>query len=319
MSDSAPAGFSPAPDPLPATPAAAVSARAHRGGVLLVAGAALLWSTGGLFIKLVPLPSLALAGARAAVSAVFSLAVLRPDLRRARWATAIAYAATIVTFVSATKLTTAANAIFLQYTAPAWVLLLSPWLLGEKLRRIDVISVAVSLLGMSLFFVGKVEAGAAVGNLLGVASGVCFGLCMLLMRRDARGADASGNDAVASTALGNLIAAAVTLPFLVPALRDLGALPAQAQALALGGLVWLGVVQIGCAYLLFARGLQRVSAAEASVLTMLEPLFNPLWVLLGTGERPGPWAIAGGVIVLSAVLLRAAAMVPGAGGSRRED
>ena len=300
MPDSPPAIASPEPS--------AEGARAHRRGVLLVASAALLWSTGGVFIKLVPLPALALAGARAAVSAIFSFAVLRPDLRRARWATALAYAGTIVTFVAATKLTTAANAIFLQYTAPAWVLLLSPWLLGERLRRIDVVSVAVSLFGMSLFFVGRFDAGAAAGNLLGVASGVCFGLCTLLMRRDARGTASGPGDAVPSTALGNLVAAGVTLPFLLPALRDLAGLPAPVQAAALGGLVWLGAVQIGCAYLLFARGLQRVSAAEASVLTMLEPLFNPLWVLAGTGERPGGCALAGGAIVLSAVLLRAAAL-----------
>src|SRR5216683_3566501 len=108
-----------------------------RRAVLLVAAAALLWSSGGLFIKIAPMPALAVACGRSLIAALFYLAVLRPDLRAARFSTAAAYAGCIVTFVTATRLTSAANAIFLQYTAPAYVLLLSPWLLREKLRAID--------------------------------------------------------------------------------------------------------------------------------------------------------------------------------------
>jgi drug/metabolite transporter, DME family len=288
----------------PATPALVTDGHAHRNGALLVAAGALLWSTGGLFIKLVPLPGLALACARAVIAAAFYLGLLRPDLRRARWATALAFAATIITFVCATKLTTAANAIFLQYTAPGWVLLLSPWLLGEKLRRADVLAVALSLCGMSLFFAGKVDAGQATGNLIGVASGVFFALSILFMRRDARGSATRPGDSLPSIALGNLIGAAVCLPFSLPAFAALAASPPRTLWLAIGGLLWLGVVQIGVAYVLVGRGLRRVSAAEASVLTMLEALFNPIWVVLGMGERPSGWALAGGAVVLSAVLLR---------------
>ena len=277
----------------------------HRHGALLIAAAALLWSTGGLFIKLAPMPGLAVAGARSLITVLFYLAVLRPNLSRARWSTALAYAAMIITFVSATKLTTAANAIFLQYTSPVYVLLLSPWLLGERLRRRDVLPIVLSLFGLSLFFVGKVEPGHAAGNALGAASGLFFGLSVLLLRRDAR-ATATGTpgDAIPSTTLGNLFAACIALPFSWDGLHAAFTAPGPAPLLALAGLLWLGVVQMGVAYLLFARGLAHTSAAEASLVSMLEPLLNPVWVLLGTGEHPGGWALAGGAVVLSSVLLR---------------
>src|SRR3982074_1188586 len=189
-----------------------------RRAVLAVAGAAILWSTGGLFIKVAPMPALAVACGRALLAGLVYFAFLRPDLRAARWTTAAAYAGTIITFVMATKLTTAANAIFLQYTGPAYVLLLSPWLLKEKLRRIDLACVGLSLAGMSLFFVGKVEEGQVAGNLLAAASGVFFAFAVVLLRRDAsRGAA----DALPSMTLGNLLAAALTLPFAARALPSL--------------------------------------------------------------------------------------------------
>ncbi len=266
----------------------------HASAVLAILGAAVLWSTGGLFIKLTPLGPLGTACGRALVTSVFYLLVLRPRMRLARVGTAIAYAGMILTFVSATKLTTAANAIFLQYTGPAYVLLLAPWLLKERFRLLDLGCVLASLAGMALFFVGKVEPGQLTGNLLGAASGVFFAFSVLLLRRDAR---TSGGDAIPSMTLGNLLAAALALPFAWRELSQLtpgGAVP----------LVYLGVVQMGLAYILFGKGLRRVPAAEASLLSMLEPLFNPVWVFLGTGERPGPLAIAGGAVVIGAVALR---------------
>jgi drug/metabolite transporter (DMT)-like permease len=262
-----------------------------RAAVLAVAAAALLWSSGGLFIKLAPMPALAVACGRSLIAGVFYLLLLRPNLRAARWTTAAAYAGCIVSFVTATKLTTAANAIFLQYTAPAYVLLLSPFVLRERLRAIDLWSVLLSLLGLSLFFLDKVEAGQTLGNVLGIVSGVFFAFTIVLVRRDQ-------GDALPSMTLGNLIAAAATLPF---ALRSL---PAVATPLGAGVLLYLGIVQLGLAYWLFARGVRRVPAAEASVICMLEPICNPVWVWLGTGERPGPWALAGGAVVMAAVVLR---------------
>jgi len=266
-----------------------------RRAVLAVAGAAVLWSTGGLFIKLAPMPALAVACGRSLIAGLFYLALLRPNLRAARWTTAAAYAACIITFVSATKLTTAANAIFLQYTGPAYVLVLSPFLLDEPFRPIDGACVVLSLAGMSLFFVGQIETGQVLGNLLAIASGVFFALAIVMLRREAK---SGSGDALPSTTLGNLIAAAVTLPW---------ALKAAPEMLSLKGggvLLYLGIVQLGLAYFLFVRGVRRVPAAEASLISMLEPVLNPVWVLIGFGERPGPWAIAGGAIVIAAVVIR---------------
>ena len=270
-----------------------------RRAVLLVAAAALLWSSGGLFIKVAPMPGLAVACGRAVIATLFYLAVLRPDLRKARFSTALAYAGCVVTFVTATKLTTAANAIFLQYTGPAYVLLLSPFVLGEPFRPVDAVCVALSLAGMSLFFVDKLEAGQLAGNLLATLSGVFFAFTVLLIRRDAK--DGSG-DAIPSTTLGNVLAALGPAPFA-------GALLHVSTTGALV-LVYLGVMQLGVSYWMFARGVRRVPAAEASLISMLEPVCNPLWVLLGTGERPGPWSIAGGAVVLGAVALRTLIVSP---------
>lgn len=274
-----------------------------RAAVLSVAGAAILWSTGGLFIKLAPMPALAVACGRSLVAAIFYLAVLRPNLRLARVSTALAYAACIVSFVAATRLTTSANAIFLQYTGPAYVLVISPFLLKETFRPVDGACVLLSLVGMSLFFVGKVEAGQALGNVLGIVSGVFFALTVVFLRRDAK---SGRDDALPSTTLGNLIAAAATLPWAVRAL------PEMTSVRGAGVLLYLGIVQLGIAYVLFIRGVRKVPAGEASLISMLEPVLNPVWVLIGFGERPGPWAIAGGAIVIGAVVARTLAPAPAA-------
>ena len=261
-----------------------------RRGALLIAAAAILWSTGGLAIKLVPLSAVGVVFWRSFVAGIFLLAVFRPS--RARWrhaapSTVVVYALMILTFVTATKMTTAANAIFLQYTGPLYVLALAPFLLKEPFRKVDAAAVAVALGGMSLFFVGRLDPGALTGNLVAVVSGVFFGLTILLLRRDASG------DAIPSVIAGNFAAAALALPF---AWGHLG-LDAKGALLVL----FLGVVQLGISYVLFVGGLKTVPAAEASLLGMLEPMFNPLWAFLGLGERPSTWAALGGAIVLAAV------------------
>ena len=259
-------------------------------GRLLVAAAALLWSSGGLAIKLVPLSGLGVAFWRSFVSAIFLLLVFRPS--RARWrhakpSTVAVYALMILTFVSATKMTTAANAIFLQYTGPLYVLGLAPFLLKERFRKIDAAAVGVALAGMSLFFVGRLDPGALLGNFVAVLSGLFFGLTVLLLRRDASG------DAIPSVIAGNLAAAALAFPF------ARGNLALDGRGLLL--VVFLGVVQMGISYVLFVKGLKTVPATEASLIGMLEPMFNPLWAFIGLGERPTPWALLGGAIVLVAV------------------
>jgi len=261
-----------------------------RTGRLLITAAALLWSSGGLAIKLVPLPAAGVAFWRSLLTALFLIAVLRPSLdrwRRASWTTALIYAAMILSFISATKMTTAANAIFLQYTAPVYVLLFAPLLLKEPFRRADLVTLVVALFGMTLFFVGRLEAGALAGNVVAVLSGLFFGGVILFLRRD------TTRDAMASVLLGNLLAALLALPL------SWGHLALDGRGVAL--VVFLGVVQMGISYIVYVRGLSAVPAAEASLLSMLEPVLSPIWVFIGIGERPAPWALLGGAVVLSAV------------------
>jgi drug/metabolite transporter (DMT)-like permease len=272
-------------------------------GLLAVLGAAVLWSTGGLLIKWVTLDALGVTMWRSLFAAATIAILVRPRLdlpwrlSRLTWAIAIAYALTLVMFVSATKLTTAANAIFLQYTAPVYLLIASPLLLRERVTRLDVATVAVAFGGMSLFFLGRLEGEALLGNILAAASGVTLAAMFMLLRAPG----CSDETRPRAMLLGNLLlvvsltvvnAGRGEVELFTPSLRDLA------------GLIFLGVVQIGLAYLLFAYALRTVPALEASLIGMLEPVLNPVWVYLVLGEEPGRWAILGGLIIISAVSLR---------------
>jgi DME family drug/metabolite transporter len=259
---------------------------------LLLLAAAVLWSSAGAVIKLSSLDAWQLAGGRALVAAVF-LGVAVPGSRRRPsrrlLLVALAYACTTVLFVLANKLTTAANAIFLQDTAPLWVLLLSPWALGERPTRGELLSIPVFGAGLALFFFDQLSPGQLTGNLVALVAGVAFAASILGLRR-------LGPEGPAALVWGNLLAAVVTLP-----LWPLG--PA-AGAADLGAVVFLGVFQLGLAYLCFALGLRGTPAVEASLLVLLEPVLNPVWTYLFAGERPGPWALAGGAVILLATAWR---------------
>jgi drug/metabolite transporter (DMT)-like permease len=259
---------------------------------LLVLAAAALWSTAGAAIKLCALSPWQIASGRSLVAAA-ALALLLPTGRRLPsrrgWGVAVAYAATVVLFVLANKATTAANAIFLQDTAPLWVLLLSAPLLGERPARGELAAVPLFLLGLSLFFVDQLAPGQAGGNALALASGVAFALCILGLR-------AVGGEGDAVLVWGNVLAGAVGL---LPALGGPAPRPVD---LAL--LLFLGVFQLALAYAAFSRGLRHVPAVEASLLILLEPVLNPVWTFLFTGERPGPWALVGGGVILLATAWR---------------
>jgi drug/metabolite transporter (DMT)-like permease len=259
---------------------------------LLLLAAAVLWSTGGAAIKSCDLSAWQLAGGRSLIAALVLLALVPSTRRRPTRlsvAVALAYAFTVVLFVSATKLTTAANAIFIQDTAPLWVLLLSPWLLGERPTRGELLSVPVFGMGLGLFFLDQLTPGQVTGNLVALASGVAFGLSIIGLRR-------IGDGGPAALVLGNLMAAAITLPA-----WPSGPVPTP---LDLGLVAFLGVFQLGLSYLLFTRGLEGTPAVEAALLVLLEPVLNPIWTFLFTGERPGPWAVAGGAIILGATAWR---------------
>jgi drug/metabolite transporter (DMT)-like permease len=271
---------------------------AERRGVLAIAGAALLWSTGGIGIKAVALPPLAIACWRSAFAALVLFVAFRPRFRPTRGflAALACYPATLTTFVVATKWTTAANAIFLQYSGVVWVLLLAPAVLGEPFRVRDAAAIAVAFVGMALFFVDQLGTPGRAGDLVALCSGMFFAALLLLLRRE------RGPGAEAAITWGNVLTVLVLLPFVWNE-----ALPGARSA---GILAYLGTVQIAGAYLLFVRGIARVGATQAALVGMLEPVANPVWVFLALGERPGLFAILGGAIVLGAIAWRTLAERP---------
>lgn len=260
--------------------------------------AAVLFSTGGVAIKATALDGPAVVCLRSALAAA-TLFWLLPEARRG-WRgqallAALPYAATLTLFGLSTKLTTAANAIFLQSTAPLWVAALAPWLLRERLRRRDLAFLAVMLLGL-LTIVADPSAPAVTapaprrGDVLAAVSGLTWALTLIGLRWAAP-ETLPGATLVA----GNLLAALVTLPAAWPL-----AMPAARDAAVL---LYLGIVQVGLSYVCLAHALRRLPAFEVSLVLLLEPALNPLWVWLILGERPGPIALAGGLILIGATAL----------------
>lgn len=269
------------------------------GSRLYILAAAFFWSTAGAAIKLTSLNGWQLSGGRSVVAAL-AVAAMVPASRvrptRRVLTVAFANALTVILFVQATKLTTAANAIFLQETAPLWVLLLAPLLLAERPTRGELLSIPVYAAGLALFFVDDLTTGQLAGKLCALGSGLAFGVTIVGLRH-------LREEGPGALLWGSVIAAALTLP-----LWGTGPTPTAAD---LWLTLFLGVVQLALAYVCFARGLRGVTAVEASLLMLVEPVLNPIWTFLVTGERPGPWALAGGAVVLAATAWRA--LVPALG------
>jgi drug/metabolite transporter (DMT)-like permease len=272
---------------------------------LLVVAAAVLFSTGGVAVKTVALGGWQIASFRSGVAAA-ALLLLLPEARRG-WSwrmvpVSAAYAATLVSFVLANRLTTAANAVFLQSTAPLYVLLLAPWLLREKLKRSDAVYIAAVVGGLALFFVGREPAVATApsperGNLLALGSGVAYAFVLLGLRW--LGRDRQSDSGLATVVLGNLLAFLVALPMALSAVASGSRIGTADAAIVL----YLGVAQVGLAYLCLTRAMRHVTAFEATAILLLEPALNPVWVWLVHGEKPGGWALCGGGLILSATLL----------------
>ncbi len=262
----------------------------HLKGIILLLAAALLWSLGGVLIKWVDWNPVAIAGMRSAIAIPAFLLFMRrkPVFSWSRWqvAGALAYAATVISLVVATKLTTAANAILLQYTAPIYVALLAPRLLNEPTQARDWLFIILALGGMCLFFLDQLTPAGMWGNLLALFSGGCFALLIMAFRAQ------KGSTPFESVILGNALAALLCLPFMF------GSGPSLQGWLTL---VALGTVQLALAYYCYSLGIRQVGALSAVIITTIEPIMNPLWVIWGVGEVPGPWALVGGVLILSAV------------------
>jgi DME family drug/metabolite transporter len=255
-----------------------------------------LWSTGGLFIKWTSVSGLELSFGRSLLAAITVAVFTRHEgfgLNRVTAIASVLYAALLVLFVLATKQTTAANAIFLQYTAPVYLLILEPLIYKEKFRRRDLIVVIACVAGMSLFFVGKLRPQDVTGNMLALASGFCFACYFLLLRHST----ARAVNRASSVIYGNLLVVLLAAPAGISALSGMSAHDAMS-------IVYLGVVQIGLAYTLFTVAMARgVRSLDAGIVGYIEPVLNPIWVFLVLGERPTKWALVGGTIIVAAVVV----------------
>ncbi len=261
--------------------------------VLYLVITALLWSMGGILIKSITWNPLAIAGTRSIIAVLVMLAV-NPHPKftwsGAQLGAAVAYALTMIFFVTATKLTTAANAILLQYTAPIYAALFGAWFLGERATKLDWLTILLVLGGMAFFFGDQLSLGGMLGNLAAIVSGVFFAGTAIFMRKQKDGSN------LESLMLGNLFTAIIGLFFMFD-----GNTPNLQGWIALG---ILGVFQIGVAYIFYAKAMKQVTALEGLLIPVLEPILNPVWVGIFLHERPGKFAVFGGLIVLGAVTMR---------------
>ena len=265
----------------------------HKKAILLTCVAALMWSLAGLNIKMIALTPYAIAGGRSLIAALLLTPMVlsgpKGGVSRYTVGGAVCYAAFNYCFVASTKLTTAANAIMLQYTAPIYVALLSWVFLKERVTRADLISMGFVFGGMLLFFMDQAGGGSAIGNIVAVFNGITFAGLSIFLRLQ------KGGNPVMSMYLGNLLAAAVGIPFILKA-----GIPDTRSLLflfILGGMVALS-------YVLYAKASMGLSAIEAVIIPIIDPIMNPVWVFLTLREKPGALSLFGAAVVLSAVTLR---------------
>ncbi len=265
--------------------------------------AVLLWSTGGLFIKGTSLDAFSVNLGRSLFAAItVAIFTYKKGLRLNGFTllTSLLYAGTLTCFVYANKTTTAANAIFLQYTAPIYILILAPSILKEKFRMADLITVAFCLAGMSLFFLetpsaeNQLATNIFVGNIAALVSGIFFGLYFILLRHPR---SLENENPALSVFYGNIIIVLLMLPLIF------NNPPTQISSNDVLAILFLGIFQIGIAYVLFTKGIaEGVRSLDASIIGFVEPLLNPIWVFLVLGEKPSGWAIVGGAVILAAVV-----------------
>lgn len=269
---------------------AAEPAKSHNRGPLYILIAAVLWSMAGLLIKYIPWHPLAIASGRSFLAALLFLTYYRGRVfRRPNWTTILSGLALMLTqagFITANKMTTAANAIMLQYLSPVFIVLIGAIFYHYRPSRQEITALTAALAGIVLFFLDDLSIGNFTGNMIALGTGLTFGLVFLLNSRPEC-------DAPVSIFLGQTATFLVFLPFLLRV--------ESFQPLPVLAVVVLGIFQLGLAYLLFSFGIRTTKPLSANLLAMLEPIANPIWVFLVVGEVPGPLALVGGLIVLAAV------------------
>lgn len=254
---------------------------------------AVLWSSSGLLIKIINWSPIAVLGGRSLISMfVIGIYLRKINLRVTglQLLGAVCYVLTQLLFISATKLTTAANAIFLQYASPIYIVILGYIFLKEKPHKADWIAMGVIFGGLLLFFGDQLSFDGVYGNVLSIISGVTISITMLIMRAEKK------EDPAKIIFIGNIIGFLVGVPFIISQ-------PFSPQAL--GIISYLGTFQIGLSFVFYSIAIRKVPALEANLLLTLEPILNPIWVFLVLGEQPGKMAVFGSILVVGAVIYRA--------------
>lgn len=268
------------------------STKARNHAIIFLVTAAILWSLGGLLTKKISWNPVAIASMRSLIAGIILLIFIRkPKINWsfAQIAGAVCYSVTVILFILANKMTTAANAIVLQYTAPIYVALLGAWLLKERTKLLDWITILLVLGGMVLFFFDNLSPGGFWGNIMAILSGISFAGVAIFLRLQKDGSP------IESVFLGNILTALIGLPFMF-----LSAPSASSWI----SLIFMGVFQLGFSYIFYSIAIKQVTALEGILIPVIEPVLNPVWVFLAVGEVPGMWALVGGVIVIASVTIR---------------
>ena len=261
---------------------------------------AFLWSVAGLFIKILDWNPFLIAGLRSLIAFFFLLAIIRTVRLTWSWpllGAALANAATMLLFVAANKTTTAANAILLQYLAPVFTAVLSVVILKEHIRREQIFALILTPVGMILLFIDRLSTGQLFGNLLALTSAFTFALMFIFTRMQKEGDPLQSLMAAHAVTAVIALSVALFLPF------------PEFSARSLESILVLGVLQIGLASVFFSYGIKRISAVSANLITLIEPVFNPVWVFLVLGEAPSTKAVLGGTVIIGSVT--AASLISG--------
>ncbi len=273
----------------------------HRKGLIYISFTAFLWSTSGFFIKYLTINAFQISFFRSLIAAltVYAITLIRRqhlkfEFDKVSNLAAVFYAGILILFVIATKMTTAANAIFLQFTAPVYLVVLEPLVLKTKFEPKNVITILICIGGMILFFFGKLELGNIYGNLLAICSGICFAMFSLLLKY--KKVKHRSENTLYFVITGNTLVAVIAFFIIFPDFTlDV------TQSLIL---LYMGAIQIGVSYIIFNEGIKYVSATESMIIATLEAMFNPIWVFIGIGETPSVYSIIGGAIIFGAIIWR---------------
>jgi drug/metabolite transporter, DME family len=272
---------------------------AHRKGLILISLTAFLWSSSGLFIKILTINAFVISFYRSLIASITLLAITYAKEKRISFEfdsltvlASVFYSGILIFFVIANKLTTSANAIFLQFTAPIYLLFLEPLFLRTKFRRKDLITIIICVAGMFLFFMGKLDIGNIYGNIIAVITGICFAFFSLFIKWKR---NLGRENTIISIIFGNFLVAIISFAVIGTEMTI-----TSTQFFIL---LYMGVIQIGVSYFIFNIGIKYISATETMIIGMLEAIFNPIWVFLGVGEIPSLTAIIGGAIILTAILV----------------